>query len=796
MNAAALISDNKHNTVTVAFTLPVVPLEQSGELLACPVNANSVPLVQPATASAALAVWTCGSSSHPKTVIYDHNSVLHGCRILNEKCEIDEKSLSLVSSTAVWATIELQLFAPLLEGAAVVLAKLGGQNDPMYIHNLIREETATVCCFSPAFLQRILDAFDTECSSTLCHVVSVGGALPMATVRRFHAALPDTCLHNFYGFSVTGTCCWTTDTVPSAAIAPVGLPQSHTCVVLIADDGSIVSTQQKAGQIWFGGTLQRYCMQDEGENSRFQTVEPYGLLFSSGDVGRWGTHGLEILGRIGRQVQLNGIMVEPRQVETAALGSNLQIKQAACVAVSLGDSYVPVLFVAPALEDTREVKDALAHMLPSDIRPQVFTLDRLPCLPDGKTDYMSLEAEADQKLQETRSSIVDSLGETRMVSQSTAFAQRVLGCGYAFASVSIILHHWLECDDSFCLKTRSTSPWVQYIVRNWFSADFFVMTFVVGGATMDSKMTGSHLAIGKRDVRCLVLFLLMGWPLHKLQAFLQPWDKTWAAQSGHRWYLAMILVARTLLFLEQFCITPGVLTVLLAVVVAIASSPLSLTSPVFGSCVAYAFGLVEAAHACVDANPESFFTVYNRQFLIMTFIYVFFYHYGNDVAREALRLVKHPFVALIALLAMTACSSFCFPYLVTTDGNDYSLLEVILGITVASSMSGLLFACFTRWQPPVLLWIGKRALAAYALHPYLVLSEQPWDPDRVLSAVEGWFPNMPLLTLLLQLLLILTYPLVGIALAGAVFNGVFSVCSFLWNGTHRFLTKFVFRRAI
>eukprot|EP00927_Polykrikos_kofoidii_P084367 TRINITY_DN886_c0_g2_i1.p1 TRINITY_DN886_c0_g2~~TRINITY_DN886_c0_g2_i1.p1 ORF type:complete len:1924 (-),score=192.51 TRINITY_DN886_c0_g2_i1:371-5710(-) len=773
IRASAIITDNRR-ILPVEITLHVVGLELTSGNLPGYIggNASNTFVDEPETSSFVFAFWSSGSTGKPKAIMYDHDSIVHGCNVYTERSGMGESTRCLFQTSAVWSILEWQLLAPLFQGGAIVLARPGGEKDRNYIADLIRQEMVTVCCFVPSFLRVLLDEFELEGAPTLRSVTSVGSALQMATVRRFHALLPEVALHNVYGTTETGACGWTTNCFPSTQMAPVGYPEPHVSVVIIAADGVVVTQPNKVGQICFGGTLQRYWEQDADGNSRFRTVEPFGLLFFSGDSGRWGPHGLECLGRIDRQVQINGIRVEPGEVEAVALESDAHVNHAACVASQLENTSSLILFVAPAHADTKLLQNALENRLPPYMIPSVVCLDTWPVLPSGKTDMKFLESCAEQKRNEGAFPIRDSLGVTRMVSSDTVQAHKVVHCGFAFGIVAVILHHWLECGAGLCNKTQSTPLYLQYFVRYVFDADFLMFVFVVGGASMERKLEGKSPRFGFREVIAAVLFLLIGWPLYRIASLFQPWSPGWKPQSVQRWYLASFLTARTSLVLGKLLVTPGVLTALLAVPIVIASSPFSFNAPVIKSCVAYAFGLVEASHVCDDPSREYFFSVYDRKFLIVTYLYVFFYQYGIDLFERGKHWFREPIIAFLGFLAVFCMSLRVMPVLNAALNGDGPLLQVVVESVVGCLLSGLLLACFARWQPAGLVWIGQRAAAAYVLHPYLLLKDQPWDPNRVLLEVIRYAPNSPVTTGSVQLLLILAYPIAGVAITAAVFDAV------------------------
>ena len=114
--------------------------------------------------------------------------------------------------------------------------------------------------------------------------------------------------------------------------------------------------------------------------------------YRPGDLVRWRPGGqIEYLGRIDRQVKLNGVRIELGEVD-AALGSAPGVVQAVASAVA-DDSGAKRLvgYVTPA---SAEAADILAHcrtlLMPAMVPSVVVALDAFPLLPNGKVDVKAL----------------------------------------------------------------------------------------------------------------------------------------------------------------------------------------------------------------------------------------------------------------------------------------------------------------------------------------------------------------------------------------------------------------------
>ena len=103
---------------------------------------------------------------------------------------------------------------------------------------------------------------------------------------------------------------------------------------------------------------------------------------------------LRLLGRVDRQVKINGVRIEPAEIE-AVLRTQPGVTDAAVVAVPGSGSVTLHGFVASLIPDhdalVAALRCRLAASLPMILRPSKLTvLPQLPSLPTGKTDGNAL----------------------------------------------------------------------------------------------------------------------------------------------------------------------------------------------------------------------------------------------------------------------------------------------------------------------------------------------------------------------------------------------------------------------
>src|SRR3712207_290960 len=101
---------------------------------------------------------------------------------------------SVSFDASVW-----ELFAPLLSGARVVLARPGAHRDSAYLVGAVRRHGVTVLQVVPSMLGALVEEAGLGRCGSLREVWCGGEALAGDMVRRLRERLPGARVHNLYG---------------------------------------------------------------------------------------------------------------------------------------------------------------------------------------------------------------------------------------------------------------------------------------------------------------------------------------------------------------------------------------------------------------------------------------------------------------------------------------------------------------------------------------------------------------------------------------------------------------------
>jgi amino acid adenylation domain-containing protein len=387
--------------VTISDSTREPFLAAAGQLVVHPGDSEEPPLRHNAMPSGlAYAVYTSGSSGRPKGVLVPHRAIVNNLLWMQHDWPLDGHDRMLQKTTIAFDVAVKEVFWPLLAGAAIVLAKPGGQRDPEYLIELIDRHQVTVAHFVPSMLEAALayaQRTDRAFGPRLEKVMSGAETLPASTLRRFFAATPAQLLH-MYGptetaIAVTG---WTCPRGHVPERVPLGTPMPG--VQLYVLDARQRPVPRGAwGELFAGGLcVGRGYLGRPAETAAVFMPDPYSgdpgaRMYRTGDIVRVGPGGLlEFRGRADRQVKVRGFRIELGDIE-AALSRHPDVRQAAVVAHLSPDGGTQRLdgYLATSRADLTadQVRDHLRTSLPDYMVPATLTvLPQLPLNANGKID--------------------------------------------------------------------------------------------------------------------------------------------------------------------------------------------------------------------------------------------------------------------------------------------------------------------------------------------------------------------------------------------------------------------------
>ncbi|OBU85449.1 hypothetical protein MY55_16720 [Chromobacterium subtsugae] len=379
----------------------VVPVDEAGpETEALPAIARSVD-------DLAYVIYTSGSTGKPKGVLVPHVGVVNRLLWGQSAFGLAAGDKVLQKTSASFDVSVWEFFWPLANGATLVMARQGGQRDHEYLSALIEKSGITHMHFVPSMLAIFLAEVDAARCASLRQVFTSGETLPPQLRDRFHDWTRHARLFNMYG--PTETCIemtmWPCAPIERGQPLPIGRPIANSRVHILDENGMEMPVGVP-GEICIAGVqvAHGYLNRPELSAERFlpDTLDhrPGGLLYRSGDIGRWCDGGwIEYVGRRDNQIKLRGFRIELGEIESV-LRQHPGVSDAT-VLVAGADAesqrLVAFLLAPDGGIDVAALRREIASRLPEIMIPStILPLPGFPLTSSGKTDRRALLAQLAQ----------------------------------------------------------------------------------------------------------------------------------------------------------------------------------------------------------------------------------------------------------------------------------------------------------------------------------------------------------------------------------------------------------------
>jgi amino acid adenylation domain-containing protein len=378
-----------------------------GEPPDAPEPDTSAPLPAVDRDNVAYAIFTSGSTGKPKAVAVTHAGIAGRVGWTVERHALGAADRVLQKTTIAFDAAGWEIFAPLVSGGTVVLAPAGAERDPAALLRAVADHDITVLQVVPSVLRLLVEddpgrgTDDWGRCGSLRLLFSAGEVLHAELVARVRErAGTDLEIWNTYGptecsIDVTAQA---VGTAPTTGPVPIGRPIPGLRVLVLDPNGAPVPVGVP-GELYVGGTgvARGYAGRPDLTADRFvpdpYATEPGARLYRTGDQVRWrADHTLEYLGRLDHQTKVNGVRIEPGEIE-AVLAAHPSVTGAVVAAYRAqdGGTRLAAHLTASAGTDPAELRVFLAERLPESHVPAFFhVLETFPLLPSGKVDRAAL----------------------------------------------------------------------------------------------------------------------------------------------------------------------------------------------------------------------------------------------------------------------------------------------------------------------------------------------------------------------------------------------------------------------
>ncbi|MFI2612143.1 amino acid adenylation domain-containing protein [Kitasatospora sp. NPDC018619] len=354
-------------------------------------------------AGTAYAIYTSGSTGRPKGVLVTHEGIANRVLWTVRRHGLGPADRVLQKTTIGFDAAGWELFAPLVSGGTVALAPVGAEQDPAALVRSAAEQRITVLQVVPSVLRLLVEEPGWARLADLRLLFSAGEPLHAELCRRAleRAGRDGIEIWNTYGptecsIDVTAQ---PYDPAQTTGPVPIGRPLDGLRVLVLSEDGDLVPVGVP-GELYAGGVgvARGYLGRPDLTAERF-VPDPYGpagsRLYRTGDLVRWRSDGtLEYRGRIDHQIKVNGVRIEPGEVE-AALVAHPDVDGAMVTAVTAEDGGHRLVghVVTRSGRTPDELRSFLRGRLPEPLVPTVLVpLDAFPLTANGKVDRAALPA--------------------------------------------------------------------------------------------------------------------------------------------------------------------------------------------------------------------------------------------------------------------------------------------------------------------------------------------------------------------------------------------------------------------
>ncbi|MER5894238.1 amino acid adenylation domain-containing protein [Streptomyces sp. NPDC001876] len=346
---------------------------------------------------AAYITYTSGSTGRPKGVLVEHGGIANRVAWSVARQELAPEDRVLQKTVLTFDAAALELFAPLVAGGTVVMAPEGAESDPALLVRTVADRNITVLQGVPSVLRLLAEEPAwSECTG-LRLVLSAGEALDAELCRRLGEPTGAK-VWNTYGptecsIDVTGQ---EFDPELHTEAVPIGRPVDNMRVYVLDEELDPVPIGV-VGELYAGGIgVARGYVGNPAQTAERFVPDPHGpagsRMYRTGDLARWRSDGaLAYLGRVDHQVKVNGVRIEPAEVE-AALNAHPDIRGAVVGAYTVGGGKRLVAHLVTARRIPRdELRSFLRKRLPEPMVPALFVpVDAFPLTGNGKIDRKAL----------------------------------------------------------------------------------------------------------------------------------------------------------------------------------------------------------------------------------------------------------------------------------------------------------------------------------------------------------------------------------------------------------------------
>ncbi len=391
-------------------------------------------------------IATSGSTGVPKCIMVNHNSFTDFVYWVREEYQYQVGTQGLLSLPFAFDSALLQIFPPLISGGTLHLIDPMERKNPEMYFNYLKDNKINVIDEIASVMNLLFEYIEQEQLFKGAELlpelncISLGSEhVPTSVCQKAKKYLnKQGKVINAYGPAeasvVTSTYHFTG---LDNEISLIGKPRANTKIYIINKYGNLLPVGVP-GEICLSGICLAQGYYNDSEKSQekfivnpFSKEEDYGMLYKTGDQGCWLESGdIDYLGRIDRQVKINGYRIELEDIEKH-LNDVLDSKNVAVIVKTYNNTKQLVAYVETNDKlNVSNIKKQLAKVLPSYMIPNRYmAVSTLPYNPNGKVDRRKLAKIKDLNVDNDSATNRVSLNHTEIEKTVSDIWKVILGHG-------------------------------------------------------------------------------------------------------------------------------------------------------------------------------------------------------------------------------------------------------------------------------------------------------------------------------------------------------------------------------
>lgn len=347
--------------------------------------------------------FTSGSTGKSKAVVGKNESLLN---YLN--WEIEELTLKTLSSPIIVGQLTApshdpilrDFFLPILLGGQVNIPKyvLGTASIDWYTKWIDQERISLLHCVPSFFHEWVKTDFAKYEYKQLHFILMAGETINLKLTKKWVEKFDHMHLYNLYGATETTMTSFyhqiTKENIFEKKI-PIGKPIQNVKAIILDENKNLCGTDS-IGELYIRTPYMSlgYYKSEVGEEKfipNFFVKDSKEIIYRSGDLVKKDSNGVyEFVGRIDRQVKINGVSASLNQIEEVI--SSLTVENCAALYTTNEEEHTVKIFVETTaivnkkILDEQLMKEVGRHVFPVEY----VVISKIPKLSNGKIDYGKL----------------------------------------------------------------------------------------------------------------------------------------------------------------------------------------------------------------------------------------------------------------------------------------------------------------------------------------------------------------------------------------------------------------------